>query len=255
MSADTDSFPEPLEAGLPAQVQGRGIGRALKKVGRKIGNVVNKVESTVNMVDDKVKAVESAIDMVKNIPANARAHYKQVGLDIAEILLKKGVPVTAGTIAGIMGTMAGGPALGIASSVGASYLTGLAANKIAEEEGVRGSSGSGLYAQGGRGCGSDDECDNCCEMCGGKLLVDRKISIRDAYNAVKSVPKQVNKNIKSLKEGEDMEGGMVGMPKPPKVITNGVRGPSGMGLGKRPTKGSPEMKEWMAKLRSMKKKK
>jgi len=241
-------LPQPLQAG-------KGIGRAFKKIGRQIGNVGDKVSGIVSKVDKHVKEVEDAIDMVKGLPASARAHYKAVGLDIAEILLKKGVPVTAGTIAGILGTMAGGPAAGIAASVGTSYLTGLAANKIAEKEGVRGSSGSGLYAQTGKGCDSDSE-DECCEMCGGKLLIDRKFSVRDVYNAAKSVPKQVNQNIKSLKQGkpeEDMSGGVIGMPRQPKVISNGVRMAGGK-LGPRPAKGSPEMKEYMKRMRDMKKK-
>jgi hypothetical protein len=88
------------------------------------------------------------------------------------------------------------------------------------------------------------------------------------YNAAKSVPKTVNKNIKSLKQGEDMEGGRMGsdastytpkrfmkggrMPTQPDVIDNGVRGPS---MGGRGVKGSQEAKNFMAKLRAMKKKK
>ncbi len=39
-------------------------------------------------------------------------------------------------------------------------------------------------------------------MCGGKLLVDRKFSVRDVYNTAKSVPKVYKENVKSLKEGK-----------------------------------------------------
>jgi hypothetical protein len=272
----SSELPEPLQAG-------RGIGRTFKKIGRQIDRVGDRVGNVVRKVDNTVKAVDDALDMMKNVPTAARAELKKVGLDVAEILLKKGVPATAATIAGVLGTMAGGPALGIASSVGASYLTSLAANEIAKREGVQGSSGSGLYgsglyAQTGQGMDSDseDECCGKCEMCGGKLFIDKKISVRDIYNAAKSVPKTVNKNIKSLKQGkpeEEMSGGRMGsssatytpkrfmeggrMPPQPKVIDNGIVAPrpmGGMGLGKRPPKGSPEMKEWMAKLRGMKKK-
>jgi hypothetical protein len=212
---------------------------------------------------------------MKGVPDAAKAHLKDVGLDVAEILLKRGVPVTAGTIAGILATAAtgGNPAAGIAASVAVGYASQMAANEIAKKENIKGSSGSGLgsglYAQ-GRGMDSDSE-DECscekCEMCGGKLFIDRKFSIRNVYDGVKSIPKQVNKNIKSLKQGkpeDDMEGGRMGsdpvtytprgmgMPKQPKVIDNGVRGPS---MGGRGAKGSQQAKDFMAKLRAMKKKK
>jgi len=265
----SSELPEPLQAGM-------GIGRTFKKLGRQIDRVGDRVGNVVRKVDNTVKAVDDALDMMKNVPAAARSKLKKVGLDVAEILLKKGVPVTAGTIAGVLGTMVGGPALGIAASVGTSYLTGLAANEIAEREGVQGSSGSGLYggrglyAQTGQGMDSDCE-DECCHMCGGRLLIDRKFSVRDVYNAAKSVPKTFNKNVKSLKQGkpeDDMEGGRMGsnastytpkrfmeggrMPKQPDVIDSGVRGPS---MGGRGVKGSQEAKNFMAKLRAMKKKK
>ena len=279
LSQDMSELPEALEAGLSVPVHhGKGIGKTFKKIGRQVNSVGNKVSNVVRKVDNTMKAVEDALDLMKDLPANARGELKKVGLDVAEILLKKGVPVTAGTIAGVLGTMAGGPALGIASSVGASYLTGLAANKIAEEEGVRGSSGSGLYAQNqGRGCG--DSGDECCEMCGGKLFIDRKFSVRDIYNAGKSVPKVYNENMKSLKQGKDMEGrGYSGeeiekmkrrqrnhneylnkqmSQKPTQEILNGVVAPKmgGYGLGKRPPKGSQEAKDYMKRLRDMRKKK
>jgi hypothetical protein len=93
------------------------------------------------------------------------------------------------------------------------------------------------------------------------IQFDKKISVRDIYNAAKSVPKVYKENVKSLKEGKDMEGGMIrnmtrtmpskptkGMPE----IMNGVRGPSMSGRG---VKGSPEAKEFMRKLREMRKKK
>lgn len=252
IGVETDQLPQPLMAGM-------GVSRSFKKFGRKISRVVDKVESGINTVNRYVNEVDDAIEMVKGIPAAARDKYKTIGLDIAEILLKKGVPVTAGTIAGILGTMAAGPAGGIAASVGTSYLTGLAAREIAKKEGVQGGSGlyaqggMGLYAQRGMGMDSDDECCEPCEMCGGKLLIDKKISVRDIYNAAKSVPKVYKENMKSLKEGKQ-EGGMIRMPpRPTKEITNGVRMAGGK-LGPRPAKGSPEMKEYMAKMRGMKKK-
>lgn len=269
LGIETDQLPQPLMAGM-------GIGRSFKKFGRQVSRVVNKVESGVDTVNKYVNEVDDAIEMVKGLPAAARDKYKKVGLDIAEILLKKGVPVTAGTIAGILGTMAGGPAAGIAASVGTSYLAGLASNEIAKREGIQG--GSGLYAQGGRGMDSNEECCECCEMCGGKLLIDRKFSVRDIYDAAKSVPKVYKENVKSLKQGKDMEGQGISpekleerkrnqkevnerfkkiMPNRPTQgmpeITNGVRMAGGK-LGPRPAKGSPEMKEYMKRMRDMKKK-
>ena len=137
----------------------------------------------------------------------------------------------------------------------------MAVNKLAKEEDINGSSGSGLYGgmglyAGSQGKGvdsdSEDECECCsnCGMSGGKLFIDKKFSIRNVYDAAKSVPKSVNKNIKSLKEGEQ-EGGMLRMPPQPKVIENGIVRP----MAGRGGKGSPEMKEKMRKLREMRKKK
>lgn len=254
------SLPEPLMAGM-------GFGRSMKKLGRQIKSGVSKVEGVVNKAEDLQAKVNDAIDRMKNIPDEARAHLKMVGLDLAEVLVKRGVPVTAGTLAGMLATAAtGNPAAGIAASVATGYATQMAMNKVAKDEDIQGSGlygGMGLYAQGQQGRGmdsSDDEECSCshCEMCGGKLLIDKKFSVRDVYNAAKSVPKVYKENMKSLKEGKDMEGGMIRNmtrtmpPRPTKEIMNGVRGPS---MGGRGMKGSPEMKEKMAKLREMRKKK
>lgn len=252
------SLPEPLMAGS-------GIIKRIKRVGNKIGRKINRgidmVEGGIEAIEDIEDKVDKTISRIKGLPEEARMRLKNVGLDVAEILLKRGVPVTAGTLAGIMATaMTGQPAAGIAASIIAGYGAQMAVNKI---DGVDGSSGSGLYGgmglyagSQGKGMDSDSE-DECCEMCGGKLLIDRKFSVRDVYNAAKSIPKSVNKNIKSLKEGEQ-EGGKIliqtarrptkGMPE----IPNGVRGPS---MGGRGVKGSPEAKEFMSKLRAMRKKK
>jgi hypothetical protein len=261
------SLPEPLMAGM-------GVGRSFKKLGRQIKSGISKVEGVVDKAENLQAKVNDAIDRMKNIPDEARAHLKMVGLDLAEVLVKRGVPVTAGTLAGMLATAAtGNPAAGIAASVATGYATQMAMNKLAKDEDIQGSSGSGLYggsglyAQGqqGRGMDSSDSEDECscshCEMCGGKLLIDRKFSVRDVYDAAKSVPKVYKENVKSLKQGKDMEGGMIrnmtrtmpskptkGMPE----IMNGVRGPSMSGRG---VKGSPEAKEFMRKLREMRKKK
>lgn len=253
------SLPEPLMAGM-------GFGRSMKKLGRQIKSGVSKVEGVVNKAEDLQAKVNDAIDRMKNIPDEARAHLKMVGLDLAEVLVKRGVPVTAGTLAGMLATAAtGNPAAGIAASVATGYATQMAMNKVAKDENIQGSSGSGLYggmglyAQGQQGRGmdssdSEDECCAQCEMCGGKLLIDKKFSVRDVYDAAKSVPKVYKENMKSLKQGKDMEGGMFKRmpPRPTKEITNGVRGPS---MGGRGVKGSPEAKEFMRKLREMRKKK
>jgi hypothetical protein len=251
---DRSENPQALEAGLsqtlPVQSSGSGIGKTIKKIGRQVNRVGNKVSNVIQKVDNSVQAVEDALDMIENIPANARGRYKKVGLDIAEILLKKGVPITAGTIAGVLGTMAGGPALGVASSVGASYLAGLAANKIAKENDIN---GGGLYAQNqGRGMDSDSE-DECCEMCGmsgGKLLIDRKFSVRDVYDTVKKVPKVYKQNMKAL-EGGAIRGrmGADSSTYTPKQLMDGS------GVKPKMKKGSPEMKAHMARLREMRKKK
>jgi hypothetical protein len=253
---DRSEYPQALEAGLsqtlPVQSSGSGIGQTIKKIGRQVNRVGNKVSTVIRKVDNSVKAVDDALDMMKDIPAAKRAELKKVGLDVAEILLKKGVPITAGTIAGVLGTMAGGPALGIASSVGASYLAGMAANKIAKENDIN---GGGLFAQNqGKGMDSDSE-DECCELCGmsgGKLLVDRKVSVRDIYKAAKSIPKVYKQNIKSLNEGGAIRGrmGADSSTYTPKQLMDG----SGVKKQKM-VKGSPEMKAHMQRLRDMRKKK
>jgi hypothetical protein len=266
------TFPEPLMAGM-------GVGRTFKKLGSQIKSGVSKVEHVVDKADDIQKKINNIIDKMENIPNQAKSHLKMVGLDLAEILVKRGIPATAGTIAGMLATVAtGNPALGVAASVSAGYGASLLANKLAKEEDISGSSGSGLYGgmglyaggQHGSGFGekSDDEECSCshCEMCGGRLFIDRKFSLRDVYDGAKSIPKQVNKNIKSLKQGKpkekNMEGGRMGsdpvtytprgrgIPKQPDVIDNGVRGPS---MGGRGVKGSQQAKDFMKKLRDMRK--
>jgi hypothetical protein len=246
-------LPEPLQAGA-------GLIKTInkiKRVGNRIGNKINQGINTAENINNKV---DEAIKKIKNIPEEAKPHLKDIGLDLAEILVKRGIPVTVGTLAGMLVTTAtGNPALGIASSVSAGYASQMLANKLAKEENISGSSGNGLYggagpyAQGhGSGFDSSDSEDECCKMCGGKLLIDRKFSVRDVYNTAKSIPKQVNKNLKSLKEGkpeEDMSGGMMKPPATPKVINNGVR------MNARGVKGSQEAKDYMKKLRDMRRKK
>jgi hypothetical protein len=245
ISKNTYDYPQPLQAGQGSSMKGRGVGKTL-----------NKISKGVRSVNNHIKSVENAIDMMKNVPSSARSHLKSVGLDIAEILVKKGVPVTAGTIAGVLGTMAGGPALGVASSVGTSYLTGMAMNELAKKEGIDGSglyAGGGLYAGSqGKGYDSSDDEEECCEMCGGKLLVDRKFSVRDVYNAAKSVPKVYKQNVKSLQEGgtiRERMGSDSSTYTPKRLMDgSGVKKPKML-------KGSPEMREHMARLREMRKKK
>jgi hypothetical protein len=255
------ALPEPLQAGSGLM---KTINK-IKRVGNKIGSKINQGIDTVESIDNKV---DRAINKIKNIPEDAKERLKDIGLDLAEILVKRGIPVTAGTLAGMLVTAGtGNPALGIAASVSTGYAAQMAANKLAEKEDINGSSGSGLYggmglyAQ-GKGMDSDsDSEDECCQMCGQGLFIDKKFSIRDVYNGAKSIPKQVNKNIRSLKSGkkpeDDIEGGMIlrkGAELPtykPRPEDSGVRGPS---MGGRLAKGSPEMKAKMAKLRAMRKK-
>jgi len=248
---NSSSLPEPLMAGS-------GIIKRIKRVGNRIVKKVNRgidmVESGIDAIEDIEDKIDKTISQIKNIPEEAKMRLKNVGLDVAEILLKRGVPVTAGTLAGIMATaMTGQPAAGIAASVIAGYSTQMAVNKLAKEENINGNglySGSGLYASSqGRGMDSDseDECCSHCGMSGGKLLIDKKFSVRDVYDAAKSVPKVYKENMSSLKSGKQ-EGGMIRMPPQPKVIKNGIVAPR---MGGKGGKGSPEMKEKMAKLRAM----
>jgi hypothetical protein len=252
---NSSSLPEPLQAGS-------GIIKRIKRVGNKIGRKINQgidmVEGGINTIEDIEDKVDKTISRIKGLPEEARMRLKNVGLDVAEILLKRGVPVTAGTLAGIMATaMTGQPAAGIAASIIAGYSTQMAVNKLAKEEDINGSSGNGLFAGGqiagglyaqGRGMDSDseDECCCYCGMSGGRLLVDKKFSIRNVYDAAKSVPKVYKENMSSLKSG-NQEGGTLKMPPQPKIIKNGIVAPRMGG------KGSPEMKAKMAKLRAMRK--
>jgi hypothetical protein len=246
---NSSSLPEPLMAGS-------GIIKRIKRVGNRVIKKVNRgvdmIESGMNAIEDIEDNIDNTISRIKGLPEEAKMRLKNVGLDVAEILLKRGVPVTAGTLAGIMATAATGqPAAGIAASVIAGYSTQMAVNKIAKEENINGNGlygGMGLYASSqGRGMDSDSE-DECgcsrCSMCGGKLLIDRKFSVRDVYDAAKSVPKVYKENVKSLKEGKQ-EGGMIRMPPQPKIIKNGIVAPKMGG------KGSPEMKAKMEKLRAL----
>ena len=65
-----------------------------------------KTNDHLNHIQDEVN---KAIAQMKGVPNAAKAHLKDVGLDVAEILLKRGVPVKAGTIAGILATAVSGP--------------------------------------------------------------------------------------------------------------------------------------------------
>lgn len=258
---NSSSLPEPLMAGS-------GIFKRIKRVGNRIVKKVNRgidmVEGGIEAIEDIEDKVDKTILRIKGLPEEARMRLKNIGLDVAEILLKRGVPVTAATLAGIMATaMTGQPASGIAASIIAGYGAQMAVNKI---DGVDGSSGNGLYSGGqiagglyagsqGRGIDSDSE-DECCEMCGGKLLIDRKFSVRDVYNAAKSVPKVYKENMSSLKSGKQ-EGGMIRRkmpPRPTQEIMNGVVGPM-TGRGGRGAKGSQQAKDFMKRLREMRGKK
>jgi len=181
---NSSSLPEPLMAGS-------GIIKRIKRVGNRIVKKFNRgidmVESGIDAIEDIEDKIDKTISQIKNIPEEAKMSLKNIGLDVVEISLKRGVPVTAGTLAGIMATaMTGQPAAGIAASVIAGYSTQMAVNKLAKEENINGNglfAGSGLYASSqGKGMDSDSE-DKCCSMCGGKLLIDRKFSVRDVYDA------------------------------------------------------------------------
>ena len=87
------------------------------------------------MVENINNKVDRAIMKIKNIPEDARERLKDIGLDLAEFLAKRGIPVTAGTLAGMLVTAGtGNPALGFAASVSTGYAAQMAANKLAEKE-------------------------------------------------------------------------------------------------------------------------
>ena len=116
---NSSSLPEPLMAGS-------GIMKRIKRVGNKIGRKINRgidmVEGGIDAIEDIEDKVDKTISRIKGLPEEARMRLKNVGLDVAEILLKRGVPVTAATLAGIMATaMTGQPAAGIAASIITGY--------------------------------------------------------------------------------------------------------------------------------------
>ena len=123
---NSSSLPEPLMAGS-------GIIKRIKRVGNRIVKKVNRgidmVEGGIDAIEDIEDKVDKTISRIKGLPEEARMRLKNEGLDVAEILLKRGVPVTAGTLAGIMATaMTGQPAAGIAASIIAGYSTQMDVN-------------------------------------------------------------------------------------------------------------------------------
>ena len=250
-------IPEALEAGK--SVRGEGVGRFFKGIGRTVKKGVSSGVDTVsdavspvtNVVQDVVKVanqVGAVPGQVSSAVGNAMEpdNLKNAGLEIANILYRRGLPATAGTLAFIAGTAAGGPALGTVASVGASYGTSRAVNEY-QPKGLglyagHNSEGNGLYAGGAIGMMSPPPIGMkkprsttkrikipMNDMDGGRLLIDRPITIRGIAHSINDAPKAVVKTYNELK---------------------------GAGIKKgRPAKGSPEAKAWGEKMRAMRKKK
>ena len=251
-------MPEALEAGK--SVHGEGVGRFFKGIGR---TVTKGVSSGVDTVSDAVSPVTNTIqDVVKvanqvgAMPSKVSSavgnamepdNLKNAGHEIANILYRRGLPATAGTLAFIAGNMVGGPALGTVASVGASYGTSRAVNEY-QPKGL--GLGSGLYAGHGEGLYAGNGLPSpppigmkprstvkrvkkisipMDDMSGGRLVIDRPITIRGLAHSLNDAPKAVVKTYNELK---------------------------GAGVKKgRSAKGSPEAREAMSRIRAMRKKK
>lgn len=255
-------IPEALETGK--SVHGEGVGRFFKGIGR---TVTKGVSSGVDTVSDAVSPVTNVVQDVVKVANQVGAMPSKVssavgdamspdnltnaGHEIANILYRRGLPMTASTLGYIAGNMVGGPVGGIALGTAASYGTSRAVNEYQPKGLGLGmglyaghSEGNGLYAGGAIGMMSPPPIGMkprstvkrikipMNDMDGGKLLIDRKFSVRDIAHGVNNIvddaPKAVVKTYNELK---------------------------GAGVKKtKMAKGSPEMKEHMARIRAMKKK-
>jgi len=244
--------PEALEAGK--ELNGQGIGRfvhgLVKKGSHAISTVEHAVAPVVNTVNDAIHVANQIGAMpgqVSSAVGNAMEpdNLKNAGHEIANILYRRGLPATAGTLAFIAASSVGGPAAGVAASVGASYGTSRAVNAYQPKGlGLYAGHGEGLYAGNGIGLASPSPIGlnprstvkrikqisiPMDDMSGNGLLIDKKFSIRDVAHAVNSVPSAIRKTTDQL---------------------------AGAGLKRKGkfTKGSQEAKDHMAKIRGMKKK-
>jgi len=245
-------IPEALEAGK--SVHGEGIGRfvhgIVKKVSHGVSDVVDTVAPVVNTVQDVIKVANQVGAMPGQVSsavgdAMHPDNLANAGHEIAQILYRRGLPMTASTLGFIAGTaLTGSPVGGIALGTAASYGTSRAVNEY-QPKGLGlfagHSGGNGLYGGNGIGLASpppmgmkprsttkrikipmDD-------MSGGTLLIDRKVSLRGLAHSINDIPKTVTKTANQL---------------------------AGAGLKKsRMVKGSDAAKAWGLKMRAMRKKK
>ena len=242
--------PEALEAGK--ELYGQGIGRfvhgLVKKGSHAISTVEHAVAPVVNTVQDAIHVANQVGAMpgqVSSAVGNAMdpENLSNAGHEVAQILYRRGLPMTASTLGYIAGSMAGGPVGGIALGTAASYGTSRAVNEYQPKGlGLYAGHGEGLYAGGAIGLASPRPTEMKARstvkrvkvpimdgMDGGRLVIDRPITIRGIAHSINDIPKTVTKTANIL---------------------------AGAGLKRKGkfAKGSQEAKDHMAKIRGMKKK-
>jgi hypothetical protein len=250
--------PEALEAGK--ELNGQGIGRFVKGIGRTVkkgvSSGVDTISDAVSPVTNTIQDVVKVANQVGAMPGQVSSavgnamepdNLKNAGHEIANILYRRGLPMTASTLGYIAGSMVGGPVGGIALGTAASYGTSRAVNEY-QPKGLGlfagHSEGNGLYAGNGIGLASPRSIEMkprstvkrikqisipMDDMDGGKLLIDRKVSIRGIAHSINDIPKTVTKSVNIL---------------------------AGAGVKRqgRFPKGSQAAKDHMMKIRGMKKK-
>jgi hypothetical protein len=244
--------PEALEAGK--ELNGQGIGRFVHGLVKKGSHAISTVEHAVAPVISTVQDAIHVANQVGAMPGQVSSavtdamspeNLSNAGHEVAQILYRRGLPMTASTLGYIAGSMVGGPVAGIALGTAASYGTSRAVNEY-QPKGLGlyagHPSGEGLYAGGAIGMMSPPPIEMKARstvkrvkipimdgMDGGRLLIDRPITIRGIAHSINDIPKTVTKSENIL---------------------------AGAGLRKgRFAKGSPQAKAWGEKMRSLRKKK
>ena len=235
-------LPEPLQAGTGI---GRFVHGLVKKGSHAISTVEHAVAPVVNTVQDAIHVANQIGAMPGQLSsavgdAMSSDNLNNAGHEIAQILYRRGLPMTASTLGYIAGSMVGGPVGGIALGTAASYGTSRAVNEYQPKGlGLFAGHGEGLYAGNGIGLAKPypsprstvkrvkvpimDGFD------GGRLLIDKPITIRSIAHSINDAPKAVVKTYNELK---------------------------GAGVKKtKMVKGSDAAKAWGLKMREMRKKK
>ena len=254
--------PEALEAGK--ELNGQGIGRFVKGIGRTVkrgvSSGVDTISDAVSPVTNTIQDVVKVANQVGAMPGQVSSavgnamepdNLKNAGHEIANILYRRGLPMTASTLGYIAGSMVGGPVGGIALGTAASYGTSRAVNEYQPKGLGLGmglyaghSEGNGLYAGNGIGLASPRTIEMkprstvkrvkqisipMNDMDGGRLLIDRPVTIRSIAHSINSAGPAISNTVKELK---------------------------GAGIRKsRMVKGSDAAKAWGLKMREMRKKK